>query len=67
MNKDFETLRESDEFDADRPDPEEPSTRQHAEQRSHTEIDDLDWADQHPIVEDPMLEENAAESDVDMH
>ena len=65
MNKDFETVREPEELEADRPDPEEPATWQRAEARPDAEIDDLDWADQHSIVGDPTLEDDVPESEVD--
>jgi hypothetical protein len=59
VSSDFETAREPEDFDSERPDPEEPATWQHREQRSDVEVDDLDWADQHATVEDPLSEEEA--------
>ena len=63
MSNDFETAREPEDFDSERPDPEEPATWQRGEQRSDVEFDDLDWADQHATVEDPLAEEEAPEGE----
>ena len=63
MSNDFEVVREFDDFESDQPDPEEPSTWQHAQERSDAEIDALDWAEQHSTVEDPLSEEDAPESE----
>ena len=58
VSNDFETVPEPDDLESERPDPEEPGTWLH-EQRTDPEIDDLDWADQHAPVEDPLCEEDA--------
>jgi hypothetical protein len=64
VSSDFESVHESDDFESERPDPEEPSTFQHPDERSDAEVDVLDWADQHAMVEDPSVEEDAPGSDV---
>ena len=64
VSNDFEISREPDGFESERPDPEEPATWLHEEQRSDAEVDDLDWVDQHATVEDPLPEDEAPGSDV---
>jgi hypothetical protein len=56
MTPDIETPQDADDFDDERPDPEEPDTWQQVEPRD-AETDELDWADQHPTEEDPFPEE----------
>jgi hypothetical protein len=65
VSDDFETVREPDDFESERPDPEEPQTWQHAGQRVDMEIDELDWADQHSAVEAPLPEDEAVGADTE--
>ena len=62
MSNDFETSRVPDGLEPERPDPEEPETWQHAEQRD-AETDELDWADQHSTVEAPLPDEESPRRD----
>jgi hypothetical protein len=64
VSNDFETVFEFDDLESDQPDAEEPSTWQHAQDRPDAEIDALDWADQHSIVDDSLFDEDAPESAV---
>ena len=61
MSNDFDLGREPDGFDSDQPDPEEPSTWQHAEVRPDAEVDAVDWEAQHSTVDDPLFEDDAPE------
>ena len=64
MSNDFETSSEPDDFESERPDPEEPETWQHEAPRDG-ETEQLDWADQHSTVEAPLSEEDSPERDVE--
>jgi len=58
----FLHVNEPDELKPDQPDPEEPSTWQHAADRSDADVDALDWADQQSMVDDSLFDEDAPES-----
>ena len=64
MSSDFETSPEPDDFEPERPDPEEPETWQHDAPRD-AETEELDWADQHSTVEAPLHEEESPGRDVE--
>ena len=63
MSNDFEVRRELDDFESDRPDPEEPSTWQSVEVRPDAEVDAFDWTDQHSVVADLLSDEDGPDSE----
>lgn len=61
MSSDFERVRDNDETDDDRADPEEPATWNADNPPSMiVEVDHADWADQQAPVDDSPFDEDSA-------